>query len=115
MQHRYSTLIDAFNTADRRQVSAAAIGARSRIHCAHTISSTSSPFGFLFDSRSRAQRGYLPYDRVLEIYALFFHASVGEMSEDELGSRVEQFTHHGGPEGTLVVDYAKLVRERERA
>ena len=38
---RYSTLMDAFETADRRQ------------------------------------RGYLPHNRVLDIYSLYFHASVG--------------------------------------
>ena len=31
-----------------------------------------------------AQRGYLPYDRVLEIYALFFNGSVGELRDNEL-------------------------------
>ena len=51
VQHRYNTLIDAFNTADRRQ------------------------------------RGFLAYDRVMEIYALFFHASVGELEEGEVGQR----------------------------
>ena len=48
VQQRFDTLLDAFQTADRRQ------------------------------------RGYLPYDRVVAIYSLYFNASVGKLDDNEL-------------------------------
>ena len=70
--HRYNTLIDAFNTADRKQ------------------------------------RGHLPYDRILEIYALYFHNSVGQLQDEELTGFVEKFARHAG-DGTIVVEYPRLA------
>ena len=69
---RHGTLIDAFNTADRKQ------------------------------------RGHLPYNRVLEIYALYFHSSVGQLQDEELAAFVEKFSHHAG-DGSIVVAYPALA------
>lgn len=70
---RHATLIDAFETADRRQ------------------------------------RGYLPYDKCLEIYGLYFNATVGTLNDNEFSGFAEQFMSHTPTDGTLVVDYVKLA------
>ena len=73
IQLRYTTILDAFHTADRRQ------------------------------------RGHLPYDRILEIYGLYFNAAAGVLSEQELAEFAEKFMWHTPTDGTLVVDYVKLA------
>ena len=75
VQLRYSTLLEAFQTADRRG------------------------------------RGYLPYDRVLEIYGLYFNSSVAMLTEPELANCAEKFIFHTPNDGSLVVEYAKLAEE----
>lgn len=61
-----------------------------------------------FHTADRRQRGHLPYDRVFEIYSLYFHASVGQLENEELVSLVEKCMHHSS-DGALVVDYARLA------
>ena len=53
----------------------------------------------------RRGRGHLPYDKVLEVYALFFHTAVGELRDHELASFVSNHAYHGSS-GDLVVDCA---------
>lgn len=62
-----------------------------------------------FHTADRRQRGHLPYDRVLEIYSLFFHSSVGMLENDELQRFVEKCMRHSNADGALVVDYTKLA------
>ena len=73
VQLRHTTLLDAFQTADRRQ------------------------------------RGHLPYDRVLSLYGLYFHASIGALDDNEFADFAEQFMFHTPFDGTLVVEYHKLA------
>ena len=73
VQLRHTTLLDAFQTADRRQ------------------------------------RGHLPYDRVLSLYGLYFHASIGSLDDNEFADFAEQFMFHTPFDGTLVVEYHKLA------
>jgi len=78
---RYTTLLDAFLTADRRR------------------------------------RGYLPFDRVLEIYSLYFHSAAGQLKDAELAACVEQHMTQAASDGSLVVDYmalASALRKRDQ-
>ena len=61
-----------------------------------------------FHTADRKQRGHLPYDRILEIYALYFHASVGQLQDEDLAAFVEKFARHSG-DGSLVVEYSHLA------
>ena len=63
-----------------------------------------------FHTADRRQRGYLPMVRVLEIYALYFNASVGMLGEPELTTFAEKYASHLPADGTLVVDYEELSR-----
>lgn len=73
VQQRFDTLLDAFQTADRRQ------------------------------------RGYLPYDRVVAIYSLYFNASVGKLDDNELAQFADKIMAHHPSDGGLVVDYLRLA------
>ena len=67
-----------------------------------------------FDTADRRQRGYLPYERVVEIYSLYFNASVGVLQDDELAAFADKFMSHSPSDGVLVVEYAKLAEELRR-
>lgn len=67
-----------------------------------------------FHTADRRLRGYLPFDRVVEIYSLFFHASVAQLKDDELITFVTGCANYNGPDGALVVDYGKLAESLRR-
>ena len=63
------------------------------------------------NTEDKRGRGYIGIDRCLELYLLYFNASVGELLDHELAAFVEPFTHDA-PERTLpgapkfrVIDY----------
>ena len=69
-----------------------------------------------FLTADRRRRGHLPFDRVLEIYALYFHSAAAHLRDSELTSFVEQ--HMMSVDGSLVVDYMQLalaLRKRDSA
>lgn len=77
---RYTTVLDAFLTTDRRR------------------------------------RGHLPFDRVLEIYSLYFHSAAAQLKNEELAPFVEQFMVPSPTDGSPVVDYmalAEALRKRD--
>jgi len=73
VEMRYTTLLDAFLTADRRR------------------------------------RGYLHFDKVIDIYLLYFHSAAAQLKDAELTGFVEQHMVQAPSDGSLVVDYMALA------
>ena len=69
-------------------------------------------------SADRHRRGYLAFDRVSEIYSLYFHASAHQLAAHELPTFLRQFTSPMAPdEGVHFIDYmsfATAVRKRDQ-
>ena len=70
-----------------------------------------------FLTADRRRRGTLPFDRVSEIYSLYFHSSSGQLGSGELPALLQDHTSPGGAvDGVVGVDYmafAEAVRKRE--
>ena len=62
-----------------------------------------------FGAEDRRNRGYLKYDKVLEIYGLFLHSAIGELRDSELSDFVQKHAYYAGQQADLVVDYQKLT------
>ena len=57
-----------------------------------------------FLTADRRRRGTLPFDRVSEIYSLYFHSSAGQLRPEELPSLIQKHTTVGA-DGLANVDY----------
>ena len=62
-----------------------------------------------FLTEDRRRRGYIPLDRAVEIYNLYFHSSVGGLTGRELEKFVAEYSSMAQT-GATVVDYMELAR-----
>ena len=60
-----------------------------------------------FLTEDRRRRGYIPLDRAVEIYNLYFHSSVGGLTGRELEKFVAEYSSMAQT-GATVVDYMEL-------
>ena len=61
-----------------------------------------------FLTADRRRRGYLPFDRVLEIYVLYFHSAAAHLKDADLTEFIERY-HTISAEGAAAVDYMQLA------